>query len=330
MRVGSAEVGGLIEIVECDPAARPGLDVDHRHRPARPLAPARESRDGRTRVELRLAYGVAGAGHLRLDRRARRRADGPRQPARARCSSSSARSSTSSCARPPPPAAPRARAELRREPATPGTAVQRATVRAVGVHASVAGRRLRPARASRSPTSIRTLTVSYGARSAACRARQDGARCAADGRRGACRALRGAGLAAATRSSLVSGLYHFALPGRDAPTSPRFLVHAARDQVPLTGMSDHYVSEAIYLLRPRRARHRGLLGPPAGALGGPGRRALDDAGARHARPDLGDCEDPRRRLRGAARRGRRWATCTCASPTCPRASASTATCSGSG
>ena len=41
LRVGSAEVGGLIEVVEFARDARPGVDLDHRHRPARPLAPAR-------------------------------------------------------------------------------------------------------------------------------------------------------------------------------------------------------------------------------------------------------------------------------------------------
>jgi uncharacterized membrane protein len=60
MRVGSAEIGGLIEVVE---AAEPhdlawtsitGVDQRGRWR-------LREE-DGRTRVELRLAYGVAGSG----------------------------------------------------------------------------------------------------------------------------------------------------------------------------------------------------------------------------------------------------------------------------
>ncbi len=35
-----------------------------------------------------------------------------------------------------------------------------------------------------------------------------------------------------------------------APTSPRWLAHAARDAVALTGLSDHFVSEAIYLNDP--------------------------------------------------------------------------------
>lgn len=46
------------------------------------------------------------------------------------------------------------------------------------------------------------------------------------------------------------GLYHFALllPSRGDLAS--WLAHAARDRVPLVGMSDHFVSEAIYLSDP--------------------------------------------------------------------------------
>ena len=61
LRVGSAEVGGLIEIVEFEPArdlawnSVTGIDQRGRWR-------IRERGDGRTRVELRLQYGVAGAG----------------------------------------------------------------------------------------------------------------------------------------------------------------------------------------------------------------------------------------------------------------------------
>lgn len=46
------------------------------------------------------------------------------------------------------------------------------------------------------------------------------------------------------------GLYHFALllPGR--ADLARWLAHAARDGVPLVGLADHYVSEAIYLSDP--------------------------------------------------------------------------------
>ena len=61
MRVGSAEVGGLIELVEFsephDMAWSSLTGVDQRGRwRLRELAP------GRTRVEFRFAYGVAGAG----------------------------------------------------------------------------------------------------------------------------------------------------------------------------------------------------------------------------------------------------------------------------
>ncbi len=60
-RVGSAEVGGLIEVVEwLEPSEMAwtsvtGLDQRGRWR-------LREAPGGRTRVELRLAYGVAGSG----------------------------------------------------------------------------------------------------------------------------------------------------------------------------------------------------------------------------------------------------------------------------
>src|SRR5215207_1286335 len=61
IRVGSAEVGGLIELVEFDQpndmawSSVTGVDQRGRWR-LRELAP------GRTRVEFRFAYGVAGAG----------------------------------------------------------------------------------------------------------------------------------------------------------------------------------------------------------------------------------------------------------------------------
>jgi uncharacterized membrane protein len=61
LRVGAAEVGGLIEVVEfdepCDFAWTSVTGFDHRGRWRLREAPA-----GRTRVELRLAYVVAGAG----------------------------------------------------------------------------------------------------------------------------------------------------------------------------------------------------------------------------------------------------------------------------
>ncbi len=47
-----------------------------------------------------------------------------------------------------------------------------------------------------------------------------------------------------------AGLFHLALllPGR--AELARWLAHAGRDRVPLAGMSDHFVSEAIYLTDP--------------------------------------------------------------------------------
>ena len=47
-----------------------------------------------------------------------------------------------------------------------------------------------------------------------------------------------------------TGLYHFALRVPERTDLARWLAHAARDQVALLGMSDHFVSEAIYLTDP--------------------------------------------------------------------------------
>jgi catechol 2,3-dioxygenase len=47
-----------------------------------------------------------------------------------------------------------------------------------------------------------------------------------------------------------TGLYHVALLVPDRPSLARWLAHAARDRVGLTGLSDHAVSEAIYLRDP--------------------------------------------------------------------------------
>lgn len=47
-----------------------------------------------------------------------------------------------------------------------------------------------------------------------------------------------------------TGLYHFALLVPEREDLARWLAHAARDQVAMTGMSDHYVSEALYLSDP--------------------------------------------------------------------------------
>jgi catechol 2,3-dioxygenase len=51
-------------------------------------------------------------------------------------------------------------------------------------------------------------------------------------------------------ASRHTGLYHFALRVPERVDLARWLAHAARDQVVLLGMSDHFVSEAIYLTDP--------------------------------------------------------------------------------
>ena len=47
-----------------------------------------------------------------------------------------------------------------------------------------------------------------------------------------------------------TGLFHFALLVPERPALARWLAHAARDRVSLSGLSDHRVSEAIYLRDP--------------------------------------------------------------------------------
>ena len=47
-----------------------------------------------------------------------------------------------------------------------------------------------------------------------------------------------------------TGLYHFALLVPQRVQLAAWLAHAARDRVPLTGLSDHFVSEALYLRDP--------------------------------------------------------------------------------
>jgi catechol 2,3-dioxygenase len=47
-----------------------------------------------------------------------------------------------------------------------------------------------------------------------------------------------------------AGLFHFALLVPERRDLARWLAHAAAERVPLTGMSDHFVSEALYLRDP--------------------------------------------------------------------------------
>ncbi len=48
-------------------------------------------------------------------------------------------------------------------------------------------------------------------------------------------------------STTTAGLFHLALRVPTRPALATWLAHAANDNVPLTGLSDHFVSEAIYL-----------------------------------------------------------------------------------
>jgi catechol 2,3-dioxygenase len=77
--------------------------------------------------------------------------------------------------------------------------------------------------------------------------------------RGAGRALLGAGDAellvlveepGARPAPRYTGLFHFALLVPTRADLARWLAHAARERVSLAGMSDHYVSEAVYLSDP--------------------------------------------------------------------------------
>ena len=112
-----------------------------------------------------------------------------------------------------------------------------------------------------------------------------------------------------------TGLYHFALLVPERNDLARWLAHAARDRVALVGLSDHFVSEALYLRDPD---HHGIeiyCGPPARDLGGPGRRAHDDRAAGRREP-AGRARRPGSPSRSTGcRAAPPWDTCTCRWPT---------------
>ena len=88
-----------------------------------------------------------------------------------------------------------------------------------------------------------------------------------------------------------SGLFHFALLVPERIDLARWLAHAARDRVALTGLSDHFVSEAIYLRDPD---HHGIeiyADRPRELWEGQVGAAADDAAARHD-DLLGDARRP--------------------------------------
>ena len=122
------------------------------------------------------------------------------------------------------------------------------------------------------------------------------------------------------------GLFHFALLLPERADLAHFLMHAANEQVPLTGLSDHYVSEALYLRDPDGHGIEIYWDRSRELWEGDVAQRLTTAAARRQRSGA------RRRARGVRRArlpARSWATCTCRSPTCRRRTRSTPTCSAS-
>ena len=81
-----------------------------------------------------------------------------------------------------------------------------------------------------------------------------------------------------------SGLFHFALLVPTRADLARWLAHAARDRVALTGLSDHDVSEAIYLRDPDYHGIEIYADRPRETWEGKVGAADDDDAARHRRP----------------------------------------------
>ena len=81
-----------------------------------------------------------------------------------------------------------------------------------------------------------------------------------------------------------TGLYHFALLVPERTDLARWLAHAAADRVALTGLSDHFVSEALYLRDPD-GHGIEIYWTSARGLGRPGRRPYDHAPAQRRGPD---------------------------------------------
>ena len=94
----------------------------------------------------------------------------------------------------------------------------------------------------------RSLDVLRAARSGSRRSSGRGPGVARVGRARAAR--RSSRSPARGRADGYTGLFHFALLVPTRPELARWLAHAARDRVALTGLSDHFVSEAIYLRDP--------------------------------------------------------------------------------
>ena len=141
MRVGSAEVGGLIEVVEFDARARPGVDTRSPASTSAAAGGCARPSAGCTRVELRLQYGVAGGGIWSLAVGAARGPDRARQ-----------RQAHAGAAQ----AGGRARAGARRGGAAPGgKGMRAAAARRRGAGAARAARR----RSAKLPPTRDILTV---------------------------------------------------------------------------------------------------------------------------------------------------------------------------
>ena len=85
----------------------------------------------------------------------------------------------------------------------------------------------------------------------------------------------------ATSARGYTGLFHVALLVPDRPSLARFLAHVVRDGIEVTGLSDHGVSEAIYLHDPDNHGIEIYADRPKEAVGGPRRGDDDDDSARH-------------------------------------------------
>ena len=105
-----------------------------------------------------------------------------------------------------------------------------------------------------------------------------------------------------------TGLYHFALLLPERVDLARWLAHAARDRVPLTGLSDHFVSEALYLSDPDGHGIEIYWDRP-GASGRDGSTSRLTTQPLDTEDLLGELRGPGvGAVRRPVRRARRWAT----------------------
>ena len=113
-----------------------------------------------------------------------------------------------------------------------------------------------------------------------------------------------------------SGLFHYALLVPERADLARWLAHAARERVQLTGASDHFVSEALYLRDPDQHGIEIYWDRP--------REVWEGQVADRLTTMPLDVDDILRELDGNETSkewptARRWATSTCGSRTCREA-----------